>query len=1051
MHPKMESPMAGPQTNTDALHSVMASAALFEGEFTLDWLVELTGLKAHQCLVEIQEEHNRKAFQSPSPGIYIFKPSKNRAKWIETLKPAETENLRRRLVDILVRELPEDESKWKRISRHLLLLSNDLEGCRILSMAGDAYRKAFQTEQAFLCYTKALEDLVNLKGDEADRLFMETAIKYSKISTARHDTGRVLETLNLGLSKAQARDNLSYQALFEMHIAKNEWLRTNFDQALVHFDNGWALAKKLDDPQTTSAVTAFGTFFLYWQGRFREAVEGYERTADEVADYPKARFPLLGTITVGYCYAQIGQHTQGLGMLDAIRTRCLERGDVYLAAYASGNIGEIMLDMRRVDDALYYLENAARMASESHNRWVWMVAQVILAFAYYLKDERDQAVSHLSSFLEYSREAGATVHPYPYLSALAWAVHQGRLPGVNGLDVRSEMDRMLKSQNVYVRGLGWRYKAFLLREQGADAAEVMAAHEESLNWIAESGHQIELARSRLELARYLIDQGRKDQARKLTEEAAQTLSSLDQALVPDDLRYLLDREKGSESLLSEILDLGQELVRVRDNRDLAQRIISVGNRVTGAERGAIFLWEQNEDGQKQLILRASKNLTSDQVDHPYFASSLKMIREVANGGGGCIAGEETDEGASYVAEGVIRSKVCVPMTLHDEVVGVLYHDNRLLSSAFKESDLGLLSYFAALAAIALDNARAYEEIHRLNVRLSREKEYFEEEHLSHLHFDEIVGRSRAIKRVMAQIGQVAGTEANVLITGETGVGKELVARAIHRHGLRCDGAFIGVQLSTLPENLIASELMGHEKGAFTGAARRRTGRFELADGGTLFLDEIGDISPDLQVLLLRVLQTKEFERIGGTETIRSDFRLIAATNRDLETAVRQGGFRADLYYRLNVFPIYVPPLRERREDIPLLARHFLKIHSQKLSREVEYIPDEEMAKMLKYAWPGNVRELQNVIERGVILAPGHTFRMPEPGPGGEALNLSDQPDTLAQNEKRHILRVLEQTDWKVSGPGGTAEILDVPPSTLSFRMKKLGIKRPSGRKVPRRR
>ena len=334
-------------------------------------------------------------------------------------------------------------------------------------------------------------------------------------------------------------------------------------------------------------------------------------------------------------------------------------------------------------------------------------------------------------------------------------------------------------------------------------------------------------------------------------------------------------------------------------------------RVTGAERGAIFMGDGDDPGE--LSLKASRNLTSDQVENPYFASSLKMIANVAETGQGCIAGVESADGEAYVSEGVIRSKICVPMSLHNRVVGVLYHDNRLLSSAFKESDLGLLSYFSALAAIALDNTRAYEEIHRLNQKLTQEKQYFEEEHLSNLHFDEIVGRSRAIKQVLAKIEQVAGTETTVLITGETGVGKELVARAIHRLSQRVERPFIGVQLSTLPEGLMASELMGHEKGAFTGAAGRKVGRFELADGGTLFWMKSATYPRDIQMRLLRVLQTRQFERVGGTQTLSSDFRLISATNRDLGREVREGRFRADLYYRLNVFPIWVPACGSARK------------------------------------------------------------------------------------------------------------------------------------------
>jgi transcriptional regulator with GAF, ATPase, and Fis domain len=443
------------------------------------------------------------------------------------------------------------------------------------------------------------------------------------------------------------------------------------------------------------------------------------------------------------------------------------------------------------------------------------------------------------------------------------------------------------------------------------------------------------------------------------------------------------------------------------------------------------------------VVRGSKNLTSDQISDKRFAASMKLIEQVASSGKGRILSNRVEErDAPLTADDIIFSRICVPMILRDKTVGVLYHDNRLLSSAFKASDVELLSYFAALAAFALDNASAYEEIKRLNQKLSEETQYYKEEHLSTLHFEDIVGESSAITSVLSKVDQVSGTDATVMISGETGAGKELVARAIHRYSDRRDKPFIRVHCSALPESLIPSELFGHEKGAFTGATQRRLGRFELADGGTLFLDEIGDLSLDIQVRLLRVLQNKEFERVGGSETLSSDFRLVVATNSDLEKKVKEQKFRADLYYRLAVFPIYVPPLRERKEDIPLLSHYFLQIYSKKRGKNFSKIPNPEMEKLLLYDWPGNVRELENIIERGTILNSGPTFSVPELGTHHPEFSSYDGNITLKENERRHIIQTLKKTNWKVRGRGGAAGLLDLPPSTLAFRMKKLGIQRP---------
>ena len=315
--------------------------------------------------------------------------------------------------------------------------------------------------------------------------------------------------------------------------------------------------------------------------------------------------------------------------------------------------------------------------------------------------------------------------------------------------------------------------------------------------------------------------------------------------------------------------------------------------------------------------------------------------------------------------------------------------------------------------------------------------------------NEIVGRSPAIARVLEKIDQVAGTDSTVRIRGETGTGKELMAQTIHQRSARRDQPLIAVNCGAIASGLVESELFGHEKGAFTGATGRKIGRFELADGGTLFLDEIGDLSPELQVKLLRVLQEGELSRVGGSEAIRVDVRIIAATHRDLSAMVQTGEFRQDLYHRLNVFPILVPPLRERKDDIPLLASHFAAHYAERLGKRVDTIPDSVMDQLSRFHWPGNIRELANVIERSVIVSDGSILQLAEWATGPHVPVAVAPPPVqrggvsgLMDVERQHILATLERTRWKVSGPGGAAEILGLKPTTLEARMKKLGIARP---------
>jgi formate hydrogenlyase transcriptional activator len=315
-------------------------------------------------------------------------------------------------------------------------------------------------------------------------------------------------------------------------------------------------------------------------------------------------------------------------------------------------------------------------------------------------------------------------------------------------------------------------------------------------------------------------------------------------------------------------------------------------------------------------------------------------------------------------------------------------------------------------------------------------------------FEQIIGNSPALESVLEQVEQVAPTGSTVLILGETGTGKELIARALHNLSVRCGRPFIKLNCAAIPFDLLESELFGHERGAFTGAIAQKIGRFELADKGTLFLDEVGDIPPGLQPKLLRVLQEQEFERLGSTRTHQVDVRLVAATNRNLADMVKRNEFRSDLYYRLNVFPIPLPPLRERREDIPALVRHFVEIYSRRMEKQIEHVAPEAMSALTSHQWPGNIRELQNFIERSVIVTSGSILQPPlaslQSSAGAESLGAV----TLEDAERDHIRKTLEQTRWVVAGPNGAAARLGIKRSTLYFRMQRLGISRTNRKPIP---
>jgi formate hydrogenlyase transcriptional activator len=389
----------------------------------------------------------------------------------------------------------------------------------------------------------------------------------------------------------------------------------------------------------------------------------------------------------------------------------------------------------------------------------------------------------------------------------------------------------------------------------------------------------------------------------------------------------------------------------------------------------------------------------------------------------------------------LQSGCAVPLVSHGRVLGTLSVVS-MQPEAFSENDAELLNQIGAQVAIAVENALAYKQIAQLKDKLTKEKLYLQEEIQTEYNFQEIVGESQTLRRVLKEVGTVAATASTVLILGETGSGKELIARALHNLSDRRERTFVKLNCAAIPTGLLESELFGHERGAFTGAIATKIGRFETADRGTLFLDEVGEIPLELQVKLLRVLQEQEFERLGSTRTMRVDVRVVAATNRDLAHMVDAGKFRSDLYYRLKVFPVTLPPLRERAEDIPALVRHFAQKFALRMKKRIETIPAEAMKALQAYSWPGNVRELENFIERAVILSSGSDLMVPLSELKSVSPASNGSPKTLEDAEREHILKALHEAKWTIGGSAGAAAKLGMKRTTLQSKMQKLGIMRP---------
>ena len=511
------------------------------------------------------------------------------------------------------------------------------------------------------------------------------------------------------------------------------------------------------------------------------------------------------------------------------------------------------------------------------------------------------------------------------------------------------------------------------------------------------------------------------------------------SLVANQIAVALESARSHEQLRL-LLELTNRVVSKLDLPELLKEIVSGVRRVIGADAVAVVLPDEETGKLRRYAIDfpGREDIAEQECALACVERAFRAGRRVN------LSKEEIAAEPKFVEVG--HKSVCMfPVGTHGRVFGIFGVASRM-ESAFTEDDLSFLGQIADQIALAVENAVAYREISQLKDKLARENVYLESEIRNELGFEDIVGKSPALRKVLDEIATVAPTDSTVLIYGETGTGKELIARALHNLSSRTSNAFVKLNCAAIPTGLLESELFGHEKGAFTGAIAQRVGRFELAHRGTIFLDEVGEIPLELQPKLLRVLQEREFERLGSTRTLRSDARLIAATNRNLKAMADEQKFRSDLYYRLNVFPISVPALRERSEDIPLLVRHFVQQFSQRNNRIIETVPSETMEALVRYPWPGNIRELQNVIERAVIVSKGPVLNVPiadlKPDVRAKSAPADNKnlQETLEEVERSAILGALEESSWVVAGPKGAAARLGMKRTTLQLRMEKLGIR-----------
>lgn len=880
-------------------------------------------------------------------------------------------------------------------------------------------RSAFSSGQlkTALDYAQTAMDVLTADTESTHeaRLYIMAA---TTLADLRFRTGQALDDVSQYLDKArrlaESLGDKRSQALIGLHQGRLYYLNTRLEDTLSALEIALAEVETLGDDDILERTAEFRGLYAYLQGRYREALEQFERALSAGKEYSSPFIPLY----LGFSAACLGQFHRSLGLVDTYANRCLQQGQEALAAHARALLAYILTAMGRGDEALRHLPDIPDAGSTAY--WIAKTVRIYQTFtAGRIKD----AHAALQDAAEQWGQTGMTFHQYPapQLLEMIDAFDRLGLAPLPFLAIHDEIQRVMEGPNVHLRGVALRLKALRLPE----GPWKHACLTESEDCLKQSGDPVETSKTRIELARLHLARG--DQAQALVQilNAHEGLSALGELFFPDDLRRFLPKDSAvatplfaGQPRLEDMAEMIADLIPSPNVQDLLGKLLTAVSGYVRAERAGLFRHEQSG-----VLLRSAHNLNADEVFSEVFRGSLAMVFEAYNR-------REPLCRPVPASEGPPRRVLCLPVD-----GGVLYFDNSYDRQAFDFMDAAMLRGLSRILSTAILKIQEYGR-----ARAERDRTFQHQPAGEQSAGGVFLTASPRMHSILVQLDRAAASDATILIIGETGVGKELLARRVHNKSLRKIMPMITVDLATIPETLVESELFGYEKGAFTGADSQRKGRVELADKGTLFIDELGEVPPTMQVKLLRTLQEKTCMRLGGGRLIATDFRLVAATNRNLGEEVKAGRFRQDLYYRVNVMPLHIPPLRERPEDVRMLARHFAERYAAKYQNSTELTAQDEV-RLLSYPWPGNVRELQNVIERGVLLAEGHRINLSLPLDARPSAShpFADMP-TLDELQRRYIAWVLERTSGRIGGREGAAEILGMKRTSLNARLKKLGLR-----------
>jgi transcriptional regulator with GAF, ATPase, and Fis domain len=1010
---------------------------------SVDALISFSSTSAVNVL-NIMEKLKRKGIVSErkgyGKGIYFPGDDSVTSFLRHQISTAGMEGVVRRIIDYCSQSSANGDERILLLANLYFTLDNSDEGLPILKSAAEILSRSGDKLKAASYYEHILRNFQDVPIDQSKaELFLDSTIGFIYIMMHRIPLMNQIELLT------KAQDTARKFKMWDRQARISLWLGRALQDAGQHrkaskcINDFLIFADKITDPAMLKSTCLAVSEYYVWKGKFLEAARRYEEIVGEREEFGENEMILLASNVIGLGQALTGRISRGLGMIDTVRIKARLLNLQEVVNYSDQASAVALLEIRKIPEAEFFVNRLASFSEEEIGPFISQALCDLKGFILCSKGDYDGSFEQLKMRETLIRTTGRIHNP------AAWSMETIYVLEAKGysfaeLNLDSMISKMLDWDDIYMKGVALRYRALRHITQQQPSPRVLSDLINSEKYLKRSGAEIELARTRIALGKYYLTLGETKTARIHLSRAWEFFSTIDRSLFPEDLLEIMPQEQRVELMIERVTKINESLGTIRDMSSFLEKVINVAVDFTMAMRGAFIVRESDE-----LKLIATRNL-----DHTlFYTDKFKRVREFITGTIG--AGSELVLPQMNVStdllghEAAVDSLICMPAKLGDEILGYLCLDSRIGNDPFPLSQIPFVKMLCSQIAVGLSNIKAYEELREQRDRFEDEAVFYKKQMGIVKPTKMIIGRSQGIKDVVDQIHQVAPTSSSVLILGETGVGKELVAKAIHNFSDRANGPFIAVNLSALPHELIASELFGHEKGAFTGASESQRGRFELADGGTIFLDEIGDLPTSVQVKLLRVLQEGTFERLGSAKQVKSDFRVIAATNKDLRTEVEKGTFRQDLYYRLNVFPIYIPPLRERRDDITPLAHHFMEKFGSKLGKKTRPPSSSEMKKLLEYHWPGNVRELEHFVERAVILSDGYTISFSGLRQASTSSPLEDDQAIrpLEEIEREYIKKALHATGWRVSGPRGAASLLGFKTSTLRFRMEKLGIKKPS--------